>query len=223
MLALIPSRMTSRRLPGKALIDLAGTPLLARVVARVGEARLVDEVVVATSTDPSDDPIVAFCESARIEYTRGPLKDAAGRLLGAARHRGAEAFVRVSGDSPLIDPELIDRGVAAFRSAASDLVTNVFPRTFPPGQSVEVIATGALAHLHSILMDPIHLEHVTSGFYADPIRWKIINLESGVEGPHRSVTVDIPEDVPRVESIIRRLGAGPSGWFEVRSAAMMES
>lgn len=212
VLAVITSRMTSQRLPGKALIDVEQRPLLVRVIQRVRQSSLVTRIVVATSSEESDDPIAGFCSANSIPIFRGALRDTAGRLVAAAQNEEAAAFVRISGDSPLIDPRLIDEGIRLFSESPVDIVTNVFPRTFPAGQSVEVIATDALMRLCSQHSDPVGREHVTAGFYAEPAEWRIVNFTSGEEGPYPSFTIDTLEDLGRMEQVIRTVGDGPSDW-----------
>lgn len=212
MLVVITSRMTSQRLPGKALIDVEQRPLLGRVIDRVRQSSLVTRILVATSSEDSDEPIAGFCSVEAVPCFRGALRDTAGRLLSAAQGEQVTAFVRISGDSPLIDPQLIDRGICLFSESPVDVATNVFPRSFPAGQSIEVIATDAFARLCAQEADPAKREHVTAGFYAEPTRWRINNFSSGEEGPHPSFAIDTLEDLRRMEEVIRTVGEGPSDW-----------
>ncbi len=211
--------MTSKRLPKKPLCDLAGRELLGRVLDRVKAAQSVSGVIVATSTHGSDDPLVAFCEREATDCFRGSMDDVANRLLAAATESGSRAFIRISGDSPLIDPELIDRAVDAYSDTHPDLVTNVFPRTFPAGQSVEVIKADSLEELwlqQRLSDESEHLnEHVTAGFYKSPESWNIVNFTSGLPGPHPSMAVDTPEDLVRIQELLRRASGGPTGWRDL--------
>src|SRR4051812_43874007 len=109
--AVIQARLSSERLPGKALRRMAGRPMLEYVVESLAHARLIDEIVLATSIDTADDALATFAAERGIVCVRGDLDDVAGRLLGTARTLGADAFVRVNGDSPLLDPRLVDRGI----------------------------------------------------------------------------------------------------------------
>ncbi len=211
--------MTSERLPGKPLRRLEGREILARVLDRVREAHSVSGVLVATSTLSSDDPLSEFCESRATDCFRGTLEDVAGRLLGAAVERDAEAFVRISGDSPLIDPRLIDFAISTYSETGPDLVTNVFPRTFPVGQSVEVIRTAALNRLWRIQSCAESAqslnEHVTAGFYKLSVMWNIVNFTSGLPGPHPSMAVDTCEDFDRIGALLRCAEGGPTGWRDL--------
>src|SRR4051794_2173021 len=110
--AVVQARSGSTRLPGKVLREVGGRPLLAYLLERLEHAVLIDGVVVATSDDASDDSVVAFCRTVGADCHRGPVADVAGRILGAVRERDLDAFVRISGDSPLLDQGLVDRAVA---------------------------------------------------------------------------------------------------------------
>jgi spore coat polysaccharide biosynthesis protein SpsF len=219
MICIVTARMTSSRFPGKSLRGLAGRELLGRVLDRVRSAQFVSSVIVATSTDDSDDPLAEFCAQESTHCFRGSLHDVASRLLAAADESRAQTFVRISGDSPVIDPQLINRAVEVFLQHRPDLVTNVFPRTFPAGQSVEVIATESLRRLwlqqHDLGNAADLNEHVTKGFYAAPDSWNIVNIVSAIPGPHPSLAVDTPDDLARVDRLVRRLSDGPSGWRDL--------
>ena len=219
MICIVTARMTSSRLPAKPLRDLAGRELLGRVIDRVSVARSISRVIVATSTSDTDDPVAAFCDREATLCFRGSLDDVTSRLLAAAADSGAEAFVRISGDSPIIDPELIDRAVDCFAKNCPDLATNVFPRTFPAGQSVEVVNASALRRLWSQQSDAADAaelnEHVTMGFYRSPESWDIVNFTSGLLGPHPSMAVDTPEDLVRIRQLIQRASGGLAGWRDL--------
>jgi len=197
-------------------MEFGDHPLLAHVVDAVSAADGLRKVVVVTSHDDSDDPIAAWCETNNVYIWRGQLYDVAGRMLGAAEHCGAESFVRISGDSPMIDPRIISLAVQRFVMSSSDLVTNVRPRTFPAGQSVEVVRTQALeCLLASKESRPEDHEHVTPILYRHESAIKIDRFtpsdmrsveKSNLDGPYMSMTVDTPEDAERFHRVIRHAG-----------------
>jgi spore coat polysaccharide biosynthesis protein SpsF len=188
--------MSSARLPGKVLMPLAGRPALEWVLERLEHAESLDELIVATSDDASDDAVSAFCTARGTSCHRGPLEDVTERMLAAARAAELDAFVRISGDSPLLDQRLVDRAVELMRSGPHDLVTNVRPRTFPPGQSVEVVRTGALERAH----DPDDSEHVTGPLYSGA--FDVRRFEAEVPRTDVRYTLDEPGDVARLERIL---------------------
>ncbi|MDH5507139.1 MAG: NTP transferase domain-containing protein, partial [Anaerolineae bacterium] len=113
VITIIQARMASSRLPGKIMQDLAGRPMLAWVVARARRAKTTDEVVIATTTDPADDAVAAYCEQNGYAYYRGSMHDVLDRYYQAARQFDAHVVVRLTADCPLIDPAEIDRTVSA--------------------------------------------------------------------------------------------------------------
>ena len=133
--------MSSKRFLGKVLHNVEGKPMLAYVLERLQRCRPLDGIVVATSTDDSDTPVADFCHECGVDCYRGPLQDVAGRFKEVLDEYRFDGFVRVCGDSPLIDQRLIDKGIRIFRRSGFDIVTNVSPKTFPKGQSVEVLST----------------------------------------------------------------------------------
>jgi spore coat polysaccharide biosynthesis protein SpsF len=204
-LIIVQARMSSRRLPGKVMREAMGKPLLAYLIERIARARRASGWLVATSKERDDDPIAAWCQRAKVEIYRGPLDNVAARFLGAARARQVRSFVRVSGDSPLLDPEILDRTIALFEGSDCDLATNVFPRSFPKGQSVEVVGTDALEQVVADSLDPDDLEHVTSFFYRHPDRFKIRNLPNSRDVSSVQLSVDSPEDFEAFQAVLTRM------------------
>jgi spore coat polysaccharide biosynthesis protein SpsF len=184
--AIIQARMASSRLPGKVLLDIAGMPMLARVQARTSRSTTVDDVVVATTTDPSDDAVAAYCDAQGIAHTRGDQFDVLDRYYQAARQFSAGIVVRITADCPAIDAELIDEAVATLigesrdsvsgaggaqvsPTSAYDFVANRLPppfhRTFPIGLDVEVCTFAALERAWREGQEPQHREHVMPYLY----------------------------------------------------------
>ena len=212
--ALVVARMSSSRLPEKSLTPLGDDVVLGHVSNAIKQCANISEIVIVTSIDPSDNKIVEWCRLRGLAVTRGSLQNVAERVLAAAQEYRAHAFVRVSGDSPLIDPRLIDYAVEIFRAHDYDVVTNVFPRTFPSGQSVEVVRTASLAAAYSGGLTAFEEEHVTQVLYQHPERFDIRNFDVaelagvnsmtwGAERVH--LAVDNPIDLARCEHVLRAL------------------
>ncbi len=195
------ARMSSERLPGKVLRDLAGRPLLGHLTDRLRSVASVDGFVLATSMSPTDDPIAAFADKEGLACYRGSLADVADRLLRAAEAHGFDAVVRINGDSPLMDPALVAKGVSLFREGGVDLVTNVFPRSFPKGQSVEVIATTLLTKIVAEASTEDR-EHVTQYIYRNPDLCRIRNFSADMPRAALQLSVDTIDDFHRIERII---------------------
>lgn len=219
-LVLVQARCGSQRLPGKVLRPLAGRPMIAHLLERLGACREVSGVAIATSDIAADDPLAGFAAGAGVPCFRGAHDDVAGRLVAAADAFGAAAFVRISGDSPLLDPALVDRLVRLFRDRAPDLATNIRVRSFPKGQSVEVVDRAVLSRLLPDL-DAHEREHVTPRFYARPQDFRIASLESGHAWGAIQLSVDTLEDFRRAERLLAALPDGPEGWrLEATLAAL---
>ena len=206
----VQARMSSQRLPGKVLAPLSGKPVLAWLLDRLAGF----DVVVATSDDASDDPVAAFCAERGVECSRGPLADVAGRFAGVVENYGLEAFARVSGDSPLLDPALLSRAFELFRETEPDLASNVFPRSYPPGQSVEVVRAATFLAARPEF-DERDREHVTTFFYAHPERFRIESFAAAVPYDGPSHAIDTADDLARIEAWARALPRPDAGWEEI--------
>jgi len=185
--AIVHARMSSRRLPGKTLKPILGKPLIQYLLERMNFCQEIDDWILATSVDGSDDPVEAFAKEAGFPCFRGPLDDVALRVLQAADQTQTDAVVRLSGDSPFLDQTVIDDGARLYREGKRDLITNVKPRTFPPGCSVEVLGVKMLRERWESIPEA-EREHVTSHLYQDP-----------------SLTVDTAEEFEQAERILQAM------------------
>jgi len=199
--------MDSRRLPGKTLRPVLGRPLLWYVLERCRRCPQFDgALVVATSDRTVDDPIAQFCQEQGVSVYRGATDDVAGRVLGAARREGWDGFYRLNGDSPFVDSDLIRQAHQAMAADALDLVTNVRPRSYPYGVSVELIRTETLDRIHDQFGDE-NREHVTQYLYQSLDRFRYRNLSrSGDDLSDVRLTVDTAEDFERFCRMAAGLG-----------------
>jgi spore coat polysaccharide biosynthesis protein SpsF len=203
--AIVQARSSSERLPGKVLLEVEGKPVLQYVLERLAHAELLATAIVATSEDAADDGIARLCARLGVECDRGPLDDVAGRLLGSAEKRGLDAFVRVNGDSPLLDQRLVDQAVRLLRAGDCDLVTNVFPRTFPRGESVEAITTEALRRAYARMEESEDLEHVTRFLYRHSSEFRIRNFASDADLTSMRLAIDTEAELDLFASIVARM------------------
>ncbi len=198
----VQARMSSRRFPGKVLAPLAGRPMIDHVIERCGRAFGADRVVLATSREASDDALAAHGQALGVKVFRGDLGDVFSRFQACLAANPCEWFARISADSPLIDPRLIVR-VADRREPGLDLVSNVRPRTFPPGQSVEVINADRFALMDSAALTAEEREHVTLVFYNHPDRYRLRNVASrDPQLAQQHLAVDTREELMAVEALI---------------------
>ncbi|MBI5297353.1 MAG: glycosyltransferase family protein [Chloroflexi bacterium] len=180
VVAIIQGRMSSSRLPGKILADLAGQPMLTRVFVRTSRAATVTETVFATTTDPSDDPVAEYCDFSGIPFTRGSLYDVLDRYYQAAKETKADIIVRITADCPVMDPALIDDVVNTILDGEYDFVCNRLPppwqRTYPIGLDVEACTFKVLEKAWKEAREPQHREHAMPYFYEG------VQFESKVKG-----------------------------------------
>ena len=206
VVTVIQARTGSTRLPNKVLRPLAGAPLLQRIVERVRAAELAGTVVVATTTEPGDDPIEALCAAADIACFRGHPLDLLDRHYRAGLAHGATAVVKIPSDCPLIDPRVIDRVLGHFLAHPGkfDFVSNLHPASYPDGNDVEVMTIDALATAWREASRPLEREHTTPYLWENPDRFRLGNIlwERGLDysKSHRW-TIDYEEDYQFIRAV----------------------
>jgi spore coat polysaccharide biosynthesis protein SpsF len=188
--------------------------MLDYLIEGLTHARRLDGIALATSTDPTDDPTATFAQRRGVACYRGSLEHVAMRLLRAGEDQQAEAIVRVNGDSPLLDPSLVDHAVSLFQESSVDIVTNVHPRTFPKGQSVEVISLRALRMAVESMSDANEREHVTTYIYAHSEAFSIVSFAANPPRPDVQLSIDDATDFERCREILAAIGGPPwqVGW-----------
>ena len=220
VVAIIQARMSSTRLPGKVMLDLGGRPVLSRMVERVQGASRINRVVVATTVDPSDDPIEALCHAEGIDVFRGSLPDVLDRYFQAALQFHADVVVRLTGDCPLIDPALIDDVVDALSAENADFACNRLPppfhRTYPIGLDVETCTFSALDRAWREATEKHDREHVLPYLYEVKDRFKVVQLNHTEDLGEMRWTLDTPEDYVLLQEIIKRLrNRNDFSWLDV--------
>lgn len=205
-LAILQARMTSSRLPGKVMAPVLGEPMIGRQVERLRRARRIDELVVATSVDASDDPLAAYCESLGLTVFRGPLDDVLERYrLAADRVPQAETIVRLTADCPLADPALVDRVITRHLEAGADWTSAGMIRSFPHGLDVEAIRPSALREAAERASEPYEREHVTPYINRRPETYRLESVSRTPSLAHLRWTVDLPEDLEFVRGVYGKL------------------
>lgn len=215
--AILQARMRSRRLPGKTMRPIKGRPLLGYVLDRISRCRGLDLVVVCTSHDGDDDAIATYCRECGVPCIRGDHDNVALRFAQTLNEYGVSAFVRVCGDSMFLDPRLIDRAVARFRTARYQIVTNNLIRTFPSGQTVEVVSAEPFKDAHSRMTEPVQCEHVTRYFYENANDYRIFNFTAEKNYAGLKLSVDTQEEFERARAMIGRMDRPhwEYGWREL--------
>jgi spore coat polysaccharide biosynthesis protein SpsF (cytidylyltransferase family) len=200
----IQARLNSERLPRKVLKKLNGKYLLEYLIERIKKISNLN-FTIATSSKATDDPIFEYCSRNKISCFRGPLEDVSKRMLDAATYFKADYFIRISGDSPLIDVDIINQAINIFENGNFDLVTNIYPRSFPVGQSVEAIRTKSYKRAYKKMNTLEHFEHVTKYYYENSSDFKIKNFKNNLDYSSYRLVVDSNEDFKRMSNIINRM------------------
>lgn len=210
ILGVLQARMSSARLPGKVLEPILGAPLILRAIERIRRATCLDGLVLATSVDPSDDPLVQVAEAAGVDVRRGPLHDVLRRFVVVADELLPDHVVRLTGDNALIDPTVIDRVVERHLESGADYTSNTLERTYPRGLDVEAVAVRALRQVDRMATEPDEREHVTLGIYRRPGLFTLNSVRQEQDRSDWRWTVDLPGDLDFVRVVYRSLhGAKP--------------
>jgi len=204
--AIIQARLGSSRLPGKALADVAGKPMLERLVERVRASRHVEEIVIATTEKPQDEALVEFARKQELKVMRGSETDVLDRFYQAAKTFGVKTIVRVTPDCPLMDPEIIDQVVELFRSGEFDYASNTMGKRFPDGMDVEVFSFEALERAHRETEVASDREHVTPYIKASG-KFRIAALEASEDLSNLKWSVDHEVDLAFARAVYARLGS----------------
>ena len=206
IVTVIQSRMGSSRLPKKVMLPLAGKPLLLRMYERVSAASLTGTIVIATTNEKIDDPIVQLCIDNNIEYYRGHSTNLLDRHYKAAIKYNPDAVVKIPSDCPLIDPDVIDKVLKYYIDNYNnfDFVSNLHPATYPDGNDVEVMNINALKDAWQNASKPMEREHTTPYLWENRDKFRIGNVEwetgKDYSMTHR-FTIDYPEDYDFIKTV----------------------
>lgn len=221
---IIQARMGSTRLPGKVMKVLFGSTVLAHDIARVKQAKSIDEIVVATTVVAIDDVIEAEALRCGVKVFRGSEDDVLGRYYLAATENKAEIVVRITSDCPLIDPKVIDGIVECFKSNHYDIITNagsdLSQRTYPRGLDTEVFSHAALQEAYNNAKEKYQREHVTPYIYENAKR--IFYYKNDVDYSHHRWTLDTEEDWQLIQKLYEHLYHGKHDFYLPDILAVME-
>lgn len=201
MKVFIQARMTSSRLPGKVLINIQKEKnTLDIIVDKLKRIFFHRDIIILTSKESMDNEIAKYCRIKKINIFRGPLKNVGLRYFLALKKNSTDYFMRLSADSPLIDKNIIMK-LKNFKSLRKyDIVTNVCPRSFPKGQSVEIISSKVYRENFKSFKKK-DLEHVTSYFYKNKKKFKIKNFKNKVNLSRKTVALDNKKDLVRIKKL----------------------
>jgi len=208
--AIVQARAGSTRLPSKVLIDIAGKPLLEHIIDRLRLSRLIDKIIIATTTKERDRVILEIAQSWGIESYAGSEEDVLDRFYQAAKIYGAGTIVRITPDDPFKDPEVIDTVIIYYLKHKDNLdyVSNTIKPTYPEGLDVEVFSYKALEKAWKEANSPSEREHVTPYIWNHPEIFRLSNIENDVDLSHLRWTLDTEADLKFTREIYARLYHG---------------
>ncbi len=222
VVAIIQARMGSSRLPGKTLKTIGHMPALEWMIKRASRAELIDQVVVATTSDPGDDAVAKFCQAGNYDFHRGSTLDVLDRMYQAAKENQADVIVRLTGDCPFIDPAMLDSNLKIFLEAkppldfAANRLPPPFTRTIPIGLDAEYCYFSGLETIWKEAKEKHQREHVMPYFYEHPERFNILHIEHEPSYGDQRWTVDTAEDLALVREIVSHFpGRDDFNWIEV--------
>jgi len=207
VVAILQARMSSSRLPGKVMLPILGRPMIGWQIERVRRCRNIQHLIVATSTDPSDDPLVEYVSSLGIDVFRGSLNDVLGRYAAASEEFPAQHYVRLTGDCPLADPEIIDRTIDLHLSSGADYTSNSHAPSFPDGFDAEVMTAATLHRAATSASAPAEREHVTLYVWQRPEVFRLETLTNEQDLSDYRLTVDTAADLRLVTEIFTALSS----------------
>ena len=205
-LGIVQARMGSSRLPGKVLRRLGGRTVLDRVVRAARDSGVLDDLVVATTVEETDDAVAAECAAIGVDCHRGPVDDVLSRFLGVLNTRESDAVLRFTADCPLLDPEIVRLAATVFTATPGlDYLSTSIARTLPRGLDVEVVRTEVLRAVDGLALDH-HRTHVTSYVYSHPHDFTVLGLTLQPDLSHLRLTLDTEDDWRLIEAIVAHFG-----------------
>lgn len=203
----VQARLGSTRLAGKIFKPILGKPMLCYQLERLRRVKGVQGIVIATTTNPQDQPIVDFCIREGLHYVRGSEDDVLSRYVAAVEAFGLDAVVRITSDCPLIDPDLIEKGLELFLQNYSslDYLSICHERTYPIGMDFEIMRVDALKRAFYEAQTALEKEHVTPYIWKHPELFRLANLQQTINQSSYRLTVDTQEDLELVERIFAAL------------------
>lgn len=215
VVAIVQARMGSTRLPNKVMRSIVGLPMIELLLKRLSKAKEVDQIVVATSIDPRNEPLVERVKQLGYACEQGSEKDVLSRYLQAAEAHHADVIVRITGDCPLVDPELVDTVISAFKANPVDYFSNVSPATYPDGLDIEVFTLKALQRSAQESDSEYDHEHVTP-YIRNQLSFSKSSIQHNEDLSALRWTVDELEDLQVITHIFEHFAPDIHfSWLEV--------
>lgn len=210
IVATVEARMTSSRLPGKVLMPAMGKPMLEHLIDRLRAVPSIDEIVIATTINDADQPIVNFARTLGVSVFRGSENDVMARVIGAAESVNADVIVEITGDCPIIDPDIVEQTIRMYNCHDASYVSNAHIRSYPDGMDAQVFSLETLRRSAAITNDQLDREHVTLHIRNHPEIFSQVHLVAppSLHQPELGLTLDENEDYKLLSKIIEKLAPG---------------
>lgn len=208
IVASIEARMTSSRFPGKMLAEIGGMPVIKILVERLKKSKLLDDIVIATTDQKTDDELAKWAEDNNVKVFRGSEDDVLLRVVEAHKYMKSDIIVEITGDCPFSDPDIIDIGISTFLANDCDYLTNCEVFSAPPGLYVQVFTYKSLAEIEKNINDSAVREHVSLPYYENPDKYKNIHLMSSPKlklPEYTRIYLDYKEDFEFLNAVYNEL------------------
>lgn len=213
--AIIQVRLSSKRLKNKVMKKINGKPILYYVYNRVAKSKKIKKIIIACSSNKSDDKIYSYCKSQGYLVERGSLNNVVQRFQKVIKKYKLNHFIRINGDSPCMDQNLINSVYKIFFKNKCDLATNVHPRSYPKGLSVEIIKSSVFKNLKKNKLNSFNKEHITSFFYQNSLDYKILNTKNSKNYSKKSLALDTQNDFRKLKPILMDKNFMKLGWRNI--------
>ncbi len=205
MLAIIQARMDSKRFPKKVIKKIKDVTILEQVINQINQTFKSKDIIVATSRNKTDEVICKICKKKGIKYYKGDLKNVSKRYYNVIKKYKPISFIRICADSPFIDPILIKKCVNTFNKKKPDFLTNLLPRSFPKGQSIEIFKSKIYLKDFKNIKNVKDKEHVTTYFYDNKNKYEYINIKNNIDLSKISMCIDFPKDLVNARKVINKI------------------
>ena len=204
IVATIEARMTSSRLPGKVLLEAAGIPMMEHLVRRLKAVKSLDQIVLATTINREDLPLIKLAKELNINYFCGSEEDVMQRVIGAGDSVNADLIVEITGDCPIIDPGIVEQTIQMFKVHNADYVSNAIIDSYPDGMCTQVFRLDTLKRSEKMTNDPLDREHVTLHIRKNPKLFNHVHLVAPPEihWPGLGLTLDELSDYKLIKKVI---------------------
>ena len=205
MICIIQARVGSKRLPNKIIKKIGNLTVLEKIINRIKKVKKIKKIIIATSKDQNNDKVLKICKKKNVDVFMGAEENVASRFFKILQKNYSLFFLRVSADSPFIDPNLINKMITSCNFDKYDIITNVFPRTFPKGQSIEIVKSIFFLKNYCKFKKKKDFEHVTIYFYTKKKNFKIFNYKSRKNLSEINLCVDTYKDLIKLRKLNKNI------------------